>query len=61
MNPQIYIVKDTELVAMYIDAEIGIEYDILDKNEIIVFEPTKKEQKRIKAFISNNKLWLDEE
>jgi len=61
MNTQIYLVKDAKLVGMYIDAEIGIEYEILENNEIVVFEPTKKEQKRIKAFISNNKLWLDEE
>jgi len=61
MNPQIYLVKDAKLVSMYIDAEIGIEYDITDENEIVVFEPTQKEHKKIRAFINNNYLWLDKE
>jgi len=61
MKTQVYIVKDAGLVAIYIDAEIGIEYEILENNEIVVFEPTPKEHKKIRAFIDNNYLWLDEE
>jgi len=59
MNPQEYLVTDANKVSSFVEANIGVEYEINDSTNITVFDLTMEEHTSIVEFITDNNLWSE--
>jgi hypothetical protein len=60
VGTQEYLVKNAKKVSAFIDSEIGVEFEVGGDDDIVVFDLFASEHKKIRDFITINKLWKED-